>query len=792
MAINLGLSKPFIAFFLTCSAFLSLVVSAHAQAVFRPPFTPPAPGSDQPVGPNVSNPNQKVRVPRPNAPGPHDLLADADKEEVEGSLRHLKGNVRLETTETMIQADEIDYDEDTGEAILRGHVRFEHFYNGDKVECDHAVYNLDDETGTFYDVRGTSPAKVQAHPGLLTTSNPFYFEGAWAERIHDKYILHSGFITDCKVPRPWWTLRGPKFDVVPDDRAIAYHATFRLRGIPMFYLPAFYKSLKKEPRKSGFLVPNVGHSSLWGYVFGGGYYWAINRSYDATYRALYLSERGLAHMADFRGKIRPGTDFNVALYAVNDFKGVVVGENNGQPVIQKQGGETVSFKGKSDLGDGWQARGEIDYLSSFLFRQSFSMSIQEAVSSESRSIGFLTKHWSTFDINIVADTDTQFQSVAPDDKITIRKLPEVEFGSREYNLANPLLPLWFSMSSSAGLFHRSEPDYSTGATVDRIDFSPRLTTAFPLFGIRFMPSFSIHETQYGAVLENGKPVSQDYLRSARDFSLTILPPSLERTFKAPKWLGEKMKHVIEPRLEYRNVTGIGPDYDKIVRFDATDLLSNTNELRISLANRLYVKDKDGNVKEVMSWELSQTRFFDPTFGGSVVPGQENIVASEADLDGFPFIDGPRNYSPIVSAFRFQPNRIGIEWRTDYDPARGEIVNSGFTTDVRFSQWFVSVGHFQIHSDPLLTPAASQFRGLIGYGNQNRKGWNAGLSYYYDFIRGITQFSTLQVTYNTDCCGITAEYRRFNIGARDDTQYRVAFAISNVGMFGNMKKQERIF
>jgi len=49
-----------------------------------------------------------------------------------------------------------------------------------------------------------------------------------------------------------------------------------------------------------------------------------------------------------------------------------------------------------------------------------------------------------------------------------------------------------------------------------------------------------------------------------------------------------------------------------------------------------------------------------------------------------------------------------------------------------------------------------------------------------------------VTYNTDCCGISVEYRRFNVGVRDDTEYRIAFAISNVGTFGNLRRQDRIF
>ncbi len=739
---------------------------------------------------NPANPNQKVRVLRPDAPGPKDMNVEATTQEVEGEWRRLRGNVKIETTEMALQADSVDYNSETGQILAKGSVKFQHFYNGDKIECDHADYNVDAETGKFYDVRGTSPAKIESRPGILTSSNPFFFQGEWAERIHEKYILHSGFITDCKVPRPWWTLRGPKFEVIPGEHAIAYHASFRIRGVPVFYAPALYKSLKKSPRKSGFLTPNAGHSSLRGYMVGAGYYWAINRSYDALYRAQYFTERGLAHTVDFRGKVRPGTDFNVSMYAVND-RGIKIGSDaNGKDIIQKQGGELISVQGRSDLGHGWLVRGEINYLSSFLFRQSFTESFHEAIFSESRSEGFLTKHWSTYGFNVVVDREEQFQSSAPDDKIIIGKLPEFQFLSRDHQIWDKGLPLWISLESSAGLLRRTEPDFQTRQFVDRVDLNPRITTALYWKGFSLVPSFSARETHYGSSFQEGVVTGANFTRSSRELEVDLIMPSLARIYKAPKWMGDKVKHVIEPRAEYHYVAGVN-DFERIIRFDQTDLLSNTNEVRFSLANRFFVKGADGAVNEVVSWELSQARYFDPTFGGAVVPGHRNIVESESDLTGFAFLDGPRNYSPIVSVLRVQ-QKIGVEWRTDYDPLRGGISNSGFTADARWSSYFVSLGHYVVKSDPVLSPSSNQFRGLIGFGNQNRKGWNAAFSSYYDIKRGLVQFSTAEATYNTDCCGVSVEYRRFNIGTRDETQYRVAFAISNVGTFGTLKKQERIF
>jgi LPS-assembly protein len=756
---------------------LLLAAVAFAQApgsVFVPP---PPPVEEPPAGVNAANPNQRVKPLRPDMPGPDQVKLDSDTQEADGSIRHFRGHVVLETVDQKIEADELDYNDDTGEVEARGHVRFESFIEGDKIECDHGKYNVNDETGTFWDVRGTSPPNIVARPGLLTTSNPFYFEGKWAERQADKYILHEGFITDCKIPKPWWRFKAPKFDIIPHERAVGYRAVFYIKGLPLFYFPAFYKTLKRLPRKSGFLEPSIGRSTLYGEFFGLGYYWAINRSYDLLYRGEYYTLRGLASLAEFRGKVTPGTDFDFNLYGVND--------------RDKQGGYQFSLLGKSDLGDGWDFRGEINYLSSYLFRQSWAQSFQGAIYSESRSDLVLTKHWDSYAFTVAAERDEDFLDVGPADKITIKKLPEVNFLSRDRQILDGVIPIWFSLQSTAGFLDRSQPNFDTSSFVSRLDVYPEITSAVHVAGFSLVPSFAIRETDYSQSLVNGLPTGGDVLRSAREVHVQLIPPSFERIFKAPKWLGgEKLKHVIESRVDYSFVNGIN-NFNKIIHFDETDLMTNTNQVTFSIANRLYVKDKNGNVNEILSWEVSQARYFDPSFGGAVVAGQRNVIQSSLDLDGFAFIDGPRNYSPVVSALRYQ-NVIGLEWRVDYDPLFKHITNSSLSADYRFSKYLVSIGHNEVRTDPVVVPPSNQVRATFGIGNGNRKGWNAAVSAYYDYKRQVLDYTLTQVTYNTDCCGISVEYRRFNVGVRDDTEYRIAFAISNVGTFGNLRKQDRIF
>ncbi len=609
-------------------------------------------------------------------------------------------------------------------------------------------------------------------------------------------------ITDCLLPKPWWTLRGPKFDIIPNQRALAYHSVFRLKFIPLLYVPVFYKSLEEEPRKSGFLTPNVGNSSRRGKMIGAGYFWAMNRSYDATYQAQYFTQRGFAHNVSFRGKPAARSEFNFSLYGAND-RGVR--QSNGERI--KEGGFSFLLDGKFDLRDGWHAQVEGSYLSSMRFRQAFTESFNEAIVSEVHSTGFVGRHWSSFGLNLVmarleniqktGDLNPVTRQYNPDDKISIRKLPSLELVSRDRRIWKRL-PVWFSLDSSAALVGRSQPSFETRQFVDRLDLRPKLTTAFRWKGFSLLPGFSFRATQYGSSQVHGLVSGANIFRRQREFTLEFVPPSLARTFKAPRWMGEKVKHVIEPRASFRYASGID-NFSEIIRFDEVDLASNTNEAEISLTNRLYVK-RGSDVNEVLTWRVAQRRYFDPGFGGAVTAAnqasgllQRNVLLSSIELTSFAFLDGPRNYSPVVSVLRVSPVAgFSMEYRADYDPLRQKLMDGGLNADWRRQFLFISVGHNHVRSLSQLSPSANQIRGTMGWGNDNRRGWNVAFNAVYDLRLSAMQYATTQVTYNTDCCGFIVQYRRFSVGARNENQYRFGISIANIGAFGTLKKQERLF
>lgn len=704
----------------------------------------------------------------------------------EGPWLRLRGGAEVETAEALLRAQEIDYNEQTGEAEARGQVYLKHYAEGEELWAERVEYNVRTESGKFYQVRGSTPVHIEPRPGVLHSDNPFYFEGRWAERLQNRYLLYDGFITNCKMPRPWWVLKGPRFDVIPGKRALAHRCVFRLRKVPLFYAPVYYKPLERRARQSGFLSPNLGNSSRRGKMVGGGYYWALGRSYDAAYRAQYFTQRGVAHNLDVRGKPRPGADFSGMLYGVND-RGLKMPDGS----RLKQGGVLASISALAELGWGFQARSEINYLSSLQFRQAFTESFNEAIFSEVHSIGFAARNWSTYGLNFVFQRHENFQSAQPEDAVVIRKLPVVEFSSRDRPLWRRGLPVWVSFDSSVGLMRRKQPLFQTRQFLERSDFQPHILAALRWKGVSLLPSFSVRHTRYGESWDGRRIAGRNLNRFTQEFAVALEPPSLARVFKGPGWLGEGVKHVFEPRASFRKVSGV-EDFDRIIRFDETELVANTTEAELSLTNRLLAK-RGGQVYEWASWEVWQRRYFDSDFGGAVVPGRRNVVASAIDLTGYAFLDGPRHYSPLVSALRLHPRPgFGLEWRSDYDPLRQKMVNSGLTADARFSKYFISLGHNSVRSVRELSPPANQFRGLVGFGQDNRRGWNAAFSAIYDFRTDQMQFATTQVSYNTDCCGWSVQYRRFSFGARHENQFRLSFAVANVGSFGTLKKQERLF
>jgi LPS-assembly protein len=782
----------------------------------------------RPGSPPASSPQQAP--PNPQAgPGWEPVTIKARQQEKTGDVYKLHGEAEVDYRKWVLRADEATYDDTTGEVTATGHLTLDGGPHDEHIVATHGRYNVRSETGTFYDVVGTTGLRLQGNRAVLTSSNPFAYTGKVVEKLGpEHYLVHHGTVTSCELPHPKWTLSGERILVDMNGKARLYNSTFRVEDAPVFYLPYADHPVNQLGRETGFLMPTIGTSSSKGFMLGDGFYWAIDRSMDATIAAEYFSDRGWSQHGSWR--FRPGDDsyLNIRYYGVID--------------REKQGGEDANIDGETEFAYGFRGVLSAEYLSSYLFRLAWGQSFNEAVNSEVKSAAFLSKNLDGFGFNFMLARYQNFESQTQDDVVTIFHTPSFEVSSVERRIANT--PIYWSFDAALQGVSRSEPNPQTGElgfqtndVVGRFDVSPRASLPLLLGGWTLRPEVSLRETYYtesqlpSPQRLNGalpSPFERDINRNTAEASFELRPPALVRIFDRPV-RGYKLKHAIEPRLVYRYVGGVD-NFANIIRFDYRDILSDTNELEYAVVQRLYIKPagkaecreqasvagsagapaaavagRKGEpcqvrgARELASWEIKQKYFFDPYFGGALLPLLRNVFTTTDDFTGIAFLTSARRFTPIVSRILVHPSdRTELGWQLDYDTVASRVNASTVYANYRMGDFFLGGTHTYFRtpgevSSPPGPDRFNQFRVTLGYGNLNKRGINAAVNIGFDANLNFLQYSAFQSSYNWDCCGFSFEYRRYALGSvRNENQYRFSFTLANVGAFGNLKRQERIY
>jgi LPS-assembly protein len=820
-----------------------------------PLVTSQLPPVDSAAAPVTSAPQQKAAI--PETPCARAAAAQKEKgdvntvcaiqQEEEGSVYKLHGAVEIYYGDYVLRADEATYNSDTKEASATGHFALDGGPNDDHIRASRGTYNLELETGRFYDVTGTTGLRFRGNQVILTSTAPFAFTGKVVDKVSpEHYLVFDGTITTCELPHPKWQFDARKVSVDVGGNAKIYRSTFLLHGLPILYFPFATHPVEKESRQSGFLMPSVARSSTKGNVVGDAYYWAINRMMDATLGAEYYSMRGWSQRGQFRARPSETSYVDLNYFGVID-RGI------GSPPL-KEGGENVRLNSVGNI-DGFRAVTNVDYLSSYLFRLAFNEIFSQAVYSEVKSQGFLSKSTNGYNLNGFLEFYENFLSTTPGQVIKISHAPSFDFSSVDRQVGRT--PFYWSFDASAAGLSRSEPQecsasglvpvctppFRTGF-MSRFALNPEVSLPLVFRGWSLRPALALHDTYYTErepPTGIGPAASDPINRSALETAVELRPPALERVF-AKEFLGRKWKHVIEPRAVYRFVTGVN-NFENVVKFDERDILTDTHEVEYGFVTRLYAKrtsekpegceaimtglrvggpapesiipwqhpsvlanapcQPGPQVREVVTWELEQKYFLDPTFGGAVISGQRNMFTTTADLTGIAFVTEPRHLSPIISRLRAETSsRTDAEWDLDYD-FQGRRINAS-TLLANYHIGPVTIGGGDaILQIPVQTASSSsgsasparfnQFRAALGYGRSTKRGFSAASSFGFDAESKLLQFVAAQTTYNWDCCGITVEYRSYTVAnVRNENLFRFTFTLANVASFGSLRRQERLY
>jgi LPS-assembly protein len=739
---------------------------------------------------------QQARL--PGGKGQLAEISSSGPQRRQGDLYFADGNVVVLYGGARLTADHVEYNDATSDVSASGHVHYD--FENQHLEADDAHYNLNSKHGLFHHVRGTIKIIRQPNPVILVSDNPLYFQAEEAERLsEDVYVIRKAWVTICDPEHPNWQFFAAHAHVQLNEKVALVNANFRLLRVPLIWLPYATAPAGSNIRQTGFLLPDFGDSSLKGFIFGDAFYWAPNSWMDATLGGQYLSRRGAEERGQFRARPFENTSISYTYFGVDD-RGLINSLGERQP----QGGEDQRLEIISQLGGGWRFVTDYNQLSSLTFRLAFSDTFGEAINSEVRSAVFLSKNYRGFSFNIAGINDKSFLTLPtlvppliPATSVTLRNLPEGRASSVDQSPWRNV-PLYFSFESFVGASHRSDQDIDTPKFVSRAEFAPRVTV--PLhFGAWFdaAASATFRTTRYGDSLDNSGPtpvvVEQAITRNTGEFAVDLRPPTLERYFDRPK-KNRRYKHTIEPAITYRYVTGVN-NFADFIRFDSDATLTDTNEIEYGFTQRLFMKEGENQPNELIIWRIVQKHYFDPTFGGAIVPGARNVFEALNSITPFAFALGPVNWSPIVSDFKVTPGgRYDFESILEYDPTLQKLSTIGTLIKVKpYGNFFATVADFRLNASNILQPLSNQIRLLAGYGAENRKGFNFTTGLSYDIEHNQLQSQIVQATYNGGCCGLSVEYRRLALGEiRTENQFRVAFIIANIGNFGNLRRQEKVF
>ncbi len=750
----------------------------------------------------------------------------------------LDGDVEIVYGSRTVHADHIEYDNTTGDIVATGHLVATGGANNERIAASHGTMNIRFQTGRFFDVTGSVGLATTGSRMLYKSANPFLFTGRMVVRTGpSEYQVYDGTVTSCQLPHPDWLLSAGMFSI-DGEKATARNSVFHLLNVPLVYLPYVTHPVDSEDRQSGLLIPVLGQSSSKGFITGEEVYLTLGRSADLTLGATYYSLRGWAEAATFRYKGR-NSDFATAHYT-----GLLDhGYTPASGIYTNQGGEDLTFRGRHDFSSATRAVADVEYLSSYTYREAFTDNFNQAVSSDilSTIYGLHTMDGMMASVRAdryqglkrAAQLATSTTAAIPEQQVRIFHAPSLDFDATDHRIGPT--PLLWSLESSAAALKRVQPNFVTGGEIERFDFHPRLSLPFGGGGFRALSSVGVRETLY---TRNRKtpytpgqaPVEGVGGLSRSDFEaeLDARLPVFERTFTGDlvrRIFGADVRHTIEPEVTYRYVTGIG-NFFNVLRFDDKDVVSDTNEVEYGATQRLFVKQRPGNscsttavpsaiaseeetavearcsTSQRLVWRVAQKYFFNPTFGGAVLPGRRNIFETTLAFSGIAFLTEARDISPLLSRLRVQTSeKTGIEWNFDYDTGAKKFTSNNIFVDVREGKVFGGLsyarlnapGRFYTEGVSSAVSNFNQFRVLLGYGSPTKAGLGIAANAGIDLNMGSLQYAALQTSYNWNCCGLSVEYRKYELGAvRNENAYRFNFTLANIGTAGNLRRAERLF
>ncbi|HSK11176.1 MAG TPA: putative LPS assembly protein LptD [Vicinamibacterales bacterium] len=706
---------------------------------------------------------------------------------------HVKliGDVEARRGDMTFQADTIESFTDTHRVVAIGNVVFT---QGDNwIAADRVEFNTETRLGTFFSATGSISVASDSKRSMLGGQEPdVLFYGEKVEKAGpSKYRITKGAFTTCLQPTPRWEVSAGTLVLNLDRYAYLRGAVLRAKGLPVLYLPFLYYPINDEDRATGFLMPSYGTSTYRGFTLSNAFFWAINRSHDATLLHDWFTSRGQGMGAEYRYAGTAGAGGNARFYTLRERESALT-SGGVTSLLPKRTSYQLAANLTQPLGGTWTARGRVDYFSDITVQQTYHTDIYDASRSQRTITGGVGGTLGTFTIN---GNYTRSEYFANRSETTlVGGTPQVQFSRGEQPI--PRTPLYFGLSGEVAHLQREyrRDDLVSDSNLSRLDISP--TLRFPFTRLRWLTvnsSVALRETWWSRsrVAGTNDLVDEGIARRYMQFSSRVVGPVVNRVWNTPgNGYAERFKHTIEPYVDLQRVTAVD-NFELIVQNDGTDsIIGGTTRINYGLTNRFLAKRRESaSPREFINLGISQTYYTDAR-------------ASQYDYNYSTSFSGlpPTNFSPISIASRLSPtDQINGSLRMEYDYQARAIRSLSAAGQVAASDWLSVVGGYSQRrvldytqrqdQGPRYRQENSVNAATTLRGPGNRLG--GSYTFNYDITRSTMLGSRVVGYYNAQCCGFAVEYQtvsfpQFNpaFPVKRDNRFNFTFTLAGLGTFSN--------
>ena len=655
------------------------------------------------------------------------------------------GNAAVTQQASILTADEIRLARGKRQLYAKGRVHLVDPLT--EIRAREGRLNLPEETGELTD-------------GTVTNFNrTFRIQGARIQKLPgQRYSIMHGVYTTCgsEPGTPDWSISADQMDVNVGNTATARAAHFNILGYPVLYSPyAIFPA--DTSRHSGFLTPRIGESGLRGFQLLQPYYWAINRSSDATFAFDLETSQRVGGLGEYRLVTGPdnyfaldGAFYNESLRSSQNRQNDIIDTQLADPFIpvdrydliamlrQHITNDLVAYGDTTTVSDPLLLR-EMNVWtlsrtagSGIAFPHQFQL-MRDAMS----DFGLLDSYQNGYlKVGGIYNQDLiQYQPFA------LQTLPEILLSGRK-DLLGGLLYADYDITGDN--FYRNQ-----GQSGLRLDLNPRLTLPWRLGDYLYgFGTLGLRETMYDAsghqiditpVGEDGRkynnglslgPLAQGGFQSREMiYGSAGIASEIEKVYDLNWEPVEKLKHTIEPFVTYSYVPnfdqGSLPLFDEIDRVEGRSLITYgaTSRIFLKLASHRVVQagsQEEANAEAQEENEFAIHPFMSRSFVNGATVEEILRLTLEQAYDTTHAIaqgSGSRLSDLAVTASAFPADSFSIGGQMTYSPQVSSIHYA--STYLNFQPWWT-------RKSKISTASSFQLSyNYIGPGPQSKPGVNAG-------------------------------------------------------------------